>query len=224
MIALTRLEVARFWSRVDVHKSDGRCWEWQGHRDDDGYGMFTVIGPPVRPHGAHRIAFEQGVGHDLATAEQVLHRCDNPPCCNPLHLFVGSTQDNKADCVTKDRHGRGDRNGRALLLDPQVVEMRARYVAGERDAALLGAAYGVSRTQCYNIVRGRAWKHLPYTPPPLDGEARQRDAHALRQAGGMTWDAIAVAVGYGCGESANAGAKAYAKRMAADSDTLKATT
>lgn len=90
----------RFWRKV--HKTDG-CWEWTGSRDRKGYGKIAKGGAPTIPLLAHRVswAIHHGDPGDLC----VLHRCDNPPCVRPDHLFLGTIADNNRDMTQKGRHG-----------------------------------------------------------------------------------------------------------------------
>ncbi len=85
----------RLWARV---KKSDTCWEWQGYRDKDGYGKVRFNG---RDHPAHRISWMLHIGR--MAAQCVLHRCDNPPCVNPKHLFEGTRQDNNRDMFAKGR-------------------------------------------------------------------------------------------------------------------------
>lgn len=77
------------------------CWEWIGGRDPYGYGKIKIKGHNL---GAHRIAMAVWRGFELGSALKVLHRCDNPRCINPDHLFLGTQSDNLNDCVRKGRH------------------------------------------------------------------------------------------------------------------------
>src|SRR6185295_10809571 len=117
-----------------VARGDG-CWEWQGWRNAGGYGVLAS-GPAGRQKDelAHRIAWRLTNGA-IPDGLRVLHRCDNPPCCNPAHLFLGSDADNVADCIAKGRSRRARR-----LTDVQVREIRA-----SRDTIrAAGARFGIS--------------------------------------------------------------------------------
>lgn len=81
-------------------KVSGECWEWQGYRIDKGYGRLRHEGGKKL---AHRVSYEAFVGA-IPDGMCVLHKCDNPPCVNPDHLFLGTNLDNVKDCINKGRH------------------------------------------------------------------------------------------------------------------------
>ena len=91
-----------FWSLVQIGAPD-ECWPFVGHIDRDGYGKY-------HGHGAHSEAFRLANGREPELS--VLHTCDNPPCCNPDHLYEGTQQQNIADRVARRRNAAGARNGR----------------------------------------------------------------------------------------------------------------
>lgn len=106
----------RFERHVDCRGPDD-CWPWTAGRDRDGYGKFKIA---KKQNRAHRVAFA------LATGQQpgelwVLHRCDNPPCVNPAHLFLGTIADNVADMVAKGRN--------YIPAGPRDVEVAERIAA-----------------------------------------------------------------------------------------------
>ena len=101
---------AKFWCRVKV-EAEPACWPWLGYRNRNGYGHMRV-GNNVRLY-AHRVSWELHYGK-IPDGMLVCHRCDNPPCVNPLHLFLGSHADNHADRNAKGRQARGERHGRRL--------------------------------------------------------------------------------------------------------------
>jgi hypothetical protein len=158
--------IERFWSKVDIKLPD-ECWRWLGFCDKAVYGYFR-IGRFV--YKAHRVSYHLEV--DQSNPLQVMHKCDNPPCCNFMHLAGGSPADNMADMVSKGRsHGPiGDSN--ILRINPpvgelhplarltwdKVREIRHRVSSGEPMGKSLASEYGIVYRHLYSIVRGKSWK------------------------------------------------------------------
>jgi hypothetical protein len=138
----------RFWSKVD---KTGDCWVWTAASARMGYGAFFV--GKLRP--AHRVSWEMANG-PIPDGLLVLHRCDNPPCVRPDHLFLGTHAENTADAITKGRLASGERHGRHKLGAEAVPSIRARWAAGER-LADIAADFGISRSQVSRIGLGRKW-------------------------------------------------------------------
>ncbi len=139
------------------------CWEWTGKTDKDGYARITVQ-TPAGPRGVrvHRIAYELSNG-PIPDGLWVLHRCDNPLCSNPAHLFLGDNATNQQDCIRKGRRGRtgprGERHPSAKMTEALVREARARHAAGARLRDLT-RDYAVTKGNMWNILHGRAWKDV----------------------------------------------------------------
>lgn len=130
----------------------GPCLEWQGVRDKDGYGR--IKGGKLK---AHRVAYEEAFG-PIPVGQLVLHKCDNPPCCRPSHLFLGSHADNVHDMERKgrDRHPAGEDNGMAKLTMENVIDIRTRLRSGET-GRVLAADFGVSEGLISKIRHGKRW-------------------------------------------------------------------
>jgi len=107
-----KLTVEGFWSRIDV-RAPHSCWPWAvGARHPFGYGVVLGQRARVRIHeGAHRIAWSIATRRHVPEGLHVLHRCDNPPCCNPAHLYVGTASDNVRDCVARGRRNPARKGG-----------------------------------------------------------------------------------------------------------------
>lgn len=150
-------EVAeRFWSRVLKHPYPG-CWEWQKITTHNGYGEIWVDGKMLR---AHRVSWEM-VNGKIPDGIFVLHKCDNPSCVNPSHLFLGTHQDNMDDCARKGRVSilRGENSPASILKKDQVLEI-AKLTRRGIGCRIVAMAYGVSRQTVSDIRSGRNWGHL----------------------------------------------------------------
>jgi hypothetical protein len=163
-----------FWAQLNkqgpipAHRPDlGPCWVWTGDTTERGYG---TLGYQRKRWRAHRLAYKLTHG-DVPDDLMVCHRCDNPPCCNPAHLFLGTQSDNMQDCSKKGRWGAGgghaegartfgQRHWSAKLTDDLVRELRARYAAGGVTYSHLSAEYGVAHSQVRRAILRHSWKHV----------------------------------------------------------------
>lgn len=143
MAALSPITLARFWSKVSVG-DPYECWTWNAKKNEKGYGVF-------QDKKAHRVALELLEG-PIASGSVVCHRCDNPSCCNPNHLFVSTIAANNADAAAKGRSVSGDRHPKAKLTDAQVVEIRESDLSGRA----LAKKYGVSESTISGV---RCYRH-----------------------------------------------------------------
>ena len=148
----------RFWSHVDTSGGADSCWPWTAVRDRDGYGLFTVKAGKQRV--AHGVALELTLGRPLAAGKNSCHHCDNPPCCNPAHLFEGTPAENSHDRDAKGRQQRGERHHRARLTADDVRAIRQAYASGESQQAI-STRYGVTQVNISSIVRRETWKQVP---------------------------------------------------------------
>lgn len=154
----------RFWSKVEKTPD---CWVWKSTRRTDGYGVFWYS-PTKRQERAHRLAYEDAEG-PIPAGMSLLHRCDNPPCVRPAHLFVGTQADNMADMTEKGRRSTGPRhaqreqsgeaNHMARLTAERVADIRAMGLAGyyELDIA---ERFGVTKSNVGLILRGETWRGI----------------------------------------------------------------
>jgi hypothetical protein len=149
----------RFWSYVRIGEPD-ECWPWKGGLFTNGYGQFRFGKKKLK---AHRCAYILTNGLFPRGKPKGLHSCDNPPCCNPAHIFPGTLSDNARDRHSKGRAApcvlcplRGEENPSAKLCVGQILEIRAFAQSGESQRKI-AQKYNVSQSQIGNIVKGRSW-------------------------------------------------------------------
>ncbi len=142
--------VSRFWGKVDKASSPSGCWLWTGNRDKRAYGRFSVSA--AKNAFAHRVAWEY-VNGPIADGLCVCHRCDNPPCVNPAHLFLGTHAENLHDAERKGRLVFARHLNK--LTDEQKSDIRAMFVRGKvGEAKAFARRYGVSKQTIHRVVYG----------------------------------------------------------------------
>lgn len=150
-------EPKRFWSKVNVGEV-GECWDWLAQTDGWDYGRFQIHDKPWQ---AHRVAWILTYG-PIPEGLGVLHHCDNPGCCNPYHLFLGTPADNVADAVRKGRQRgpKGERNPKSKLTEDNVLDIRELHDTGEWTQREIAEEFDVSRGAIRGVVNRRTWKHI----------------------------------------------------------------
>ncbi len=167
---------AAFWARVDMSGGADACWEWTGPTPErDGWRAY----PSTQIHGtamsAHRAAWAFTHGA-VPQGMFVCHSCDNPPCCNPSHLWLGTPAQNSADMAAKGRArpgrkrpdcltARGEDAVMAKLTNAQVGEMRELYATGRFTQAVLGRRFGISTMAANRAIRGLSYADAPMPRP-----------------------------------------------------------
>lgn len=144
----------KLWSRVTKGAPDD-CWIWTGATNNKGYGLLGKDAGAT--FTAHRASYTLAHG-PISPGMFVLHRCDNPPCVNPAHLFLGTPLDNMQDMMRKGRGTPGERSGMAKLTNDQAREIRRRYAAGGISHAALSREYGVRKPRITHILLGRSYR------------------------------------------------------------------
>ena len=149
--------VADFWSHVLKRGAD-ECWPWTFTMFSDGYGKFLLKGKVWR---APRLAY--ALTHPAFNPSLcALHRCDNPACCNPAHLFAGTKGANNSDRKAKRRSNplRGERHQNSKLKTHDVLAIRSLYLTSHFSQDRLGRMFGVSQTVIGEVVRHETWRHI----------------------------------------------------------------
>lgn len=181
----------RFWSKVDCSGGVDACWPWMAFCNPvpgQNYGLTRV--PGRRTRGAHRVAYALAHAEGIPVGLYVCHHCDNPPCCNPRHLFVGTHQDNVDDKVSKGRQSRGERHSEirkrvaarggshgskthpemwrrgvdrpdAAFTASEVHGIRVMYSLGGITLQEIATRYGVSKSTISRLVRRKTYVDVP---------------------------------------------------------------
>ena len=159
----------RFGAKINKGEPD-ECWLWVGARNPSGYGKIKAHGGFL---AAHRVAFALAHG-PILPGMCVCHSCDNPPCCNPAHLFLGTNKDNTLDAIAKGRiaigrrcgaythpenRPRGSSHGNAKLNEALVVAIRRDGLAGISRKAI-AEKYQICQSNVSLILLGKAWGHV----------------------------------------------------------------
>lgn len=152
------MKTEKFWGLVYPEPNTG-CWLWAGRHDAKGYGRGHFHNRTIQL--AHRYAYLLWYGvlpNDLC----VLHKCDNPACVNPYHLYLGDQRQNNIDRDSRKRQKtkHGTEHKLAKLTDSQVVEIRTIYNPKQYPSRKLAKMYGVSQRKVLDIVTNKSWRHL----------------------------------------------------------------
>lgn len=192
-----QVDIERFWRNIHIGEKH-ECWPWKNSQFTGGYGQFKIDRKNLK---SHRVAYYLHYGID-PQSNLICHRCDNPVCCNPYHLFMGTEKDNMQDCLSKGRivsgrgesHGskthperwaRGERVSSSKLTLDQVKEIRSLYAAGNITQDELSEQFGITRRGIGRIIKGDTWKHAVSENEPLslsDPKRRGKVGETSKQA------------------------------------------
>lgn len=185
-VELPARDVRRFWSHIDVTTDKNACWMWR-LSTSRGYGQFHAVLEGRRCMlKAHRVAWMLSFPDRPIGNFCVCHTCDDPGCCNPKHLWLGTSSENTADKVAKGRQSRGHEHqarvrahvlrgtqlSHAKLSPKMVRQIRSRASSGV-SFDVLARDYDVTNTAIRKVVTRRSWRHVTDQPPSRDGETRK---------------------------------------------------
>lgn len=150
-------EILRFLGNIDIQYYDS-CWEWKLGKSKDGYGKVKIQG---KTKVASRVSYEMFFGA-IPDGMLVCHTCDNPPCCNPKHLFLGTYADNTHDKINKGRSNYlfGSKHQNTKLTEDQVREIRLLYSTGNYTQVELSKIFGTCFQNISDIISHKRWKWL----------------------------------------------------------------
>lgn len=160
------MDEIRFWSKINVTNSNESCWYWKANTSHNfGYGSFRINGKTYSSHRLALMFYSGGIKDDL----QANHKCNNPACCNPTHLYWGTQKENIRDSIiagTKTdppRNNppilRGEDNPHAVMTEDFIRNLRGDWQS-EVSAKKLSKKYNISINTVYQIVNYRSWKHV----------------------------------------------------------------
>lgn len=148
----------RFWEKVDKRDPD-ECWEWTAAKGTRGYG--ELANKPNPPIAAHRLSYIIAHG-SIPEGMDVCHSCDNPACCNPAHLWLGTHRDNMHDMYLKNRRKAisGEQHRDAKFTNEQIRHIREMYKSGQYRLCELTRMFDISRTSMTKILKGLTYKNI----------------------------------------------------------------
>lgn len=153
--------IERFWSKVDKRGPDD-CWPWKGATGQSGYGQLRRTSSR-KLVCTHRMAIEIATDTNLDSL-WALHKCDNPPCCNPKHLYAGTRSDNMRDVVErhriKPRDQRGEKGGRAKITNDDV-RLIVKMIRDGLNNKEIAKVFGLTHSMISAIRLKKAWSHIP---------------------------------------------------------------
>jgi hypothetical protein len=213
---------ARFWAKVDKRGED-ECWEWKAARSKANYGLFSSN--EFATSQAHRVAWMLANESEIPPGMVMMHKCDNPPCCNPNHLRPGTSAENSTDKAAKDR----GRSQRALNLTyDQAMEYRNRVLTGDLLMADVARETGLSHTIVSRLLRGQQltadFKRLPahiiIQRRQKKSVIKQTVEAVLGEQGGLSLDDLWTRLRERLGQVGRASLIVYLKTMRQDGEVV----
>lgn len=158
----------RFWKKVNKG-TDNECWVWNARKNHDGYGEFWYNNHTVKAHRMSWLLHNGLIPDDKC----ILHRCDNPPCVNPKHLWIGSLKDNTRDMISKSRQNfvgdfrhlprndyHGEDRSNAKLNDEKVMLMRRLHKKSGLSTRKLAKMFSIGKSVAWSVIAQSRWKHI----------------------------------------------------------------
>lgn len=174
---ISTIDSDRFWGKVSLTANQDLCWKWEAGKDQDGYGKFKIFGSNYRSHRISYYLFNNVDPKEL----KVCHKCDNPVCVNPFHLFLGTNAENIKDrdikgrqncgkgknhwtAVSPEKIRRGVDNPACKYTEEDILKMVEMKKSGEYTNREIAEAFGCPKTYIRQIMVGERWSHLTGIP------------------------------------------------------------
>jgi HNH endonuclease len=154
----TKERLKSFVEERIFYSPDG-CWYWTGYLNDAGYGVIDLNRRGIRKVlRATRVYYEIKKG-PIPDGYHICHRCDNPACVNPDHLFAGTREENMLDMINKGRSPKGSKHGNAILKESDIADIR-NLISKGFSMDEIAVKFNVSATAIYDIKAKRTWSHI----------------------------------------------------------------
>ena len=158
------------------YKKIGECWIWNDKLLSTDYGVFYISGTSYLAHRMSYALFIDAIPKELF----VCHKCDNPSCVNPDHLWLGTQADNMADAAKKGRMPRGEKSTNSKLTEKQITELLNLYATGNYSQEQIAKMFSISRTVVSNLLHNKTWKHLDLDRTFRKGRGSSGDKNGMR--------------------------------------------
>ncbi len=155
LICYKQTSEQRFWKKVEKGQNH-ECWLWIGLCNNKGYGQININGKHILTHRFSREIYFGKISQELC----VLHKCNNPPCVNPNHLYLGTNKDNSEYMVKQNRQAKGENHGRSKLTESQVKEIRRLCREGNFLQREIAKMFNVGPITIWYIYTNKIWKHI----------------------------------------------------------------
>lgn len=157
----TQQDAIRFWNNVNVPQNyENECWICHYSTNQNGYTHFSLNGKLISGHKFSYLYYH-GYFADYSKGECILHKCDNPPCVSPYHLFLGTNKDNVIDKCEKERQAKGTQIYSAELTDSDIIDILEGIKLGRfKDLQDISNKYNITKNIPEKILKGHIWNHI----------------------------------------------------------------
>ena len=158
---MTEKDKDRFLSRILFTENPNKCWLWGGSFDKYGYGQFHLNASYKKKKTLKATRISYYIHNNIDPLGLcVCHKCDNPKCCNPNHLFLGTNRENIKDRDLKSRQAKGEKAASSKLKESDIKDIREKYMTNGTSWRKLAREYGVHNRTIGKILHSNTWNHI----------------------------------------------------------------